>query len=329
MAIRFAAAKARPESPATEREKSVRPPEPAKAAPPVRSHLEALRHGAVLAARQQLSLLGADAPPGHRDNIDHSPTGYCWSAARIALAQEVWGEGFVAPGGTDLIMSLVEPLGLKRNMTVLELGAGLGGAARIMAERPGARVTGVEWDPRLAEAGMALSIQARMVRKAPVLSLDETVGRMTLMSFDRFFAKDCLFALPEKSRFLRLIGAVLRHHGELLFTDLVLAASEWRTPAVEAWIATEPETPDPWSAADYVKLLSKLGLHTRVEDITERIWTAIHQNWADFDARIERTGLDPTLSAALASEALLWTRRVGLLESGELNVCRFHVARRL
>ncbi len=137
-----------------------------------------------------------------------------------------------ARGGTDLIMSLVEPLGLERNMTVLELGAGLGAAARIMAKRFGVRATGVEWDLGLATAGMVLSTKLRMIRKASIYPLGETAGRMSLMSFDRFFAKDCQFVLPEKSQFLRMIGAVPMDHGELLFTDFVLTALERRTPAL-------------------------------------------------------------------------------------------------
>ena len=298
--------------------------------PPALSYDEALRAAVEMAAREQLSRPRKDAPGAQRGEIHPSPTAYSWTKARIAVAQEIWGEGFVAPGGTDMIMSMVEPLGLKRKMTVLDLGVGLGGPARIIGKRFGVHVTGVEWDSGLAKEGQALS-RRRFWRagKVPIHSLGQTAGMLSLDSFDRFIAKDCLLVLPDKDRFLRLIGAILMDHGELLFTDFVLTAPERRPPAVEAWIAAEPETPVPWSAMDYIKLLSGLGLHIRIEDKTEQIWFVIQQSLAAADARVEQTGLDPALSAALASEASLWTRRVGLLESGELNYYRFHVARRL
>lgn len=328
MVFRFAAAPARTESSAAEPARPARSPDLGQAAPHVGSHIETLRQGAVL-ARERLSQLRALAPDEHEDGVNRRRAGYCWTGGRIALAQEVWGEGFVAPGGTGMIMDLIEPLDLKRGMTVLELGAGLGGSTRIMAGRLGAWVTGMEWDRGLAEAGMALSARAGMARTAPVYRPGGTAGRMVLKSFDRFFSMGRLFTLQDRSRLLHLIGAVLRDHGELLFTDYVLAAPQRPELAVEVWTAAEPEAPELWSAGDYVKLFSALGLHIRVDDITERLCTAVNQSWADFHARIEQAGVDPVLAPVLANEAALWTRRAALLENGELNVCRFHVARRL
>ena len=135
--------------------------------------------------------------------------------------------------------------------------------------------------------------------------------------------------MRDKQRVLRPLAAVLKDHGELLFTDFVLAAPERDSPRIEAWITADPHVPLPWSAAHYIAALTGLGLHVRVDDVTERVAAVIRRRWAGYLAAVKQTGLDPKYATVLASEAALWTRRAGLLESGELNICRFHVARQL
>src|SRR6056297_2504755 len=75
-----------------------------------------------------------------------------WSPARIAVAERVWGEGFVDPLSGEALRALVGPLGLDAAQSVLDLGAGLGGAARQIVRETGAWVTGLEPDPALARA---------------------------------------------------------------------------------------------------------------------------------------------------------------------------------
>ena len=290
---------------------------------------EAPSQASVLQARKRMTQLRAVMRGEDPVRAPDRAAPLCWTEARIALAQQVWGEGFVGPGGEELILGLVAPLRLKRRMPVLELGAGLGGAARVMARRCGVRVTGMEWDDGLAKAGRALSGQGWQVRKTPVYLFGEAPRQTPLTAFDRFFAKDFFLTVRDKLRVLRPLAAVLKDHGELLFTEFVLAGPERRSARIEAWLAADPHGPAPWSAADYIAALTGLGLHVRVDDVTERTAAVIRRSWAGYLATVKQTGLDPRFATVLASEAALWTRRAGLLESGELNICRFHVARQL
>jgi len=326
MGIRSAAAaKAEFGPPVSHLPDPARPQDPATAAQPQ----EAPSQASVVQARKRMTQLRSVMRGEDPVRAPDRAAPLCWTDARIALAQQVWGEGFVGPGGEELILDLVEPLRLKGRMSVLELGAGLGGAARVLARRRGVRVTGMEWDDGLAKTGRALSGQGWLVRKAPVYLFGEAPSQTPLMAFDRFFAKDFFLTLGDKQRVLRRLAAVLRDHGELLFTDFVLAAPERRSRQIESWIAADPHGPAPWSVTDYLAALTGLGLHVRVDDISERIAAVIRHSWAGYLAAVKQTGLDPKYATVLASEAALWTRRAGLLESGELNVCRFHVARQL
>jgi hypothetical protein len=80
-----------------------------------------------------------------------------WETDRIELFQQIWGEGFLVPGGSLCVREAINPFGLNESMSVLELGCGSGGAARTLAEEFGARAMGLESDPFLRVARAKLS----------------------------------------------------------------------------------------------------------------------------------------------------------------------------
>ncbi len=254
--------------------------------------------------------------------------GEAWSAERIALVQQIWGKGFTAPGGAGAVLDLVKPLNLRRRMRVLELGAGLGGAGRILARKKGVHVTGLECDGRLAKAGMALSSKAWLARKAPVHHLGGPGLKTPLGSYDCFLARNFLFAGARRAWMLRLVGAVLNRHGQLLITDFVVPSPGERSPAIKGWLAVEPEASLPWATADYANRLASMGLHVRIDDMTDIACTAIRRAWADYLMWLRALGEGRRPDIVLVEEAERWARRVQLLETGELGVCRIHAARK-
>ncbi|HLU91831.1 MAG TPA: hypothetical protein VKZ46_04530, partial [Pedomonas sp.] len=50
---------------------------------------------------------------------------------RLEVMQQIWGKGMSGPGDEDYILRLVKPLGLSPAHTVIDVGAGLGGATRL------------------------------------------------------------------------------------------------------------------------------------------------------------------------------------------------------
>ncbi len=250
-----------------------------------------------------------------------------WNGPRIALAQEIWGKGFVSPGGKDAVLALVGRLGLKRKMHLLELGAGLGGAARLVARRYGVWVTGLEVDDGLVEAGANLSATAWFAKKASLRAARRGGPHTPPGSYDCVFSKEFLFTVRDKVPLLRLLASLLKENGELLITDYVLAAPGQRSPAVAAWVAAERDGTRPWAVTDYVKALNALGLHLRVEDMTEQTRKAIIRGWARYLRRLDRAGLDRRTAEIVVEEAELWTRRARLLKAGDLQVCCIHATK--
>ena len=72
--------------------------------------------------------------------------------------------------GTEAVDEAIDVLGLKPGMRVLDIGSGIGGPARYIAERSGAQVTALELQPDLdaLAAGSDQAMRARTSCRAPM-----------------------------------------------------------------------------------------------------------------------------------------------------------------
>lgn len=252
-----------------------------------------------------------------------------WTQSRIDLVQKVWGDGLTGPGGMERILELVKPLGLTPAMSVLDLGAGLGGAARIVADHFGAWVTGFEADKQLTDAGMEASTKAGLGKKASVQGFDPENFEIKPKTYDSIFSKEFFFTVQDKDRLLRHIELILKDQGQIMFTDFVLPEPGHSSPALDAWRASEPVEPAPWAMEDYATVFTKLKLDVRIsEDITEETRALITQAWGTYMTGVNRSELDNASVSAMVEEAELWAHRVKLLESNDLKVYRIHAIKK-
>lgn len=296
---------------------------PIRAKIPFRLRFKAWWEGYDLELRRKEADAAALEIEEKKHEVHYEAPKFDWETARIALVQEVWGPGFVGPGGEEAILNLVKPLGLDPAMALLELGARLGGAARIMADHFGVWVTGFEADNRLVEAGMELSTMAGLTKKAPIKSFDPEHFEIQPKSFDCVFSRDFFFTIEDKDRLLKMIEFALKDRGQLLFTDFVTAEPGRSTPALKEWIAAEPETPHLWAVEDYTKALAALKFDVRItEDITEDLCKQVTSRWAGYMAGVDQAALDSEATSALVNEVKFWTRRVKVMEAGDLRAFR-------
>src|ERR1700744_6161168 len=75
-----------------------------------------------------------------------------WPAARLAMAELLWGEGYIFPGGEIETLRLARPWGASAATSLLVVGIGSGGPACSVARNLGTWVTGLESDPDLMAA---------------------------------------------------------------------------------------------------------------------------------------------------------------------------------
>jgi len=172
----------------------------------------------------------------------------------IRLAQLLWGDGFLWPGGEDHIVDLIEPLHLRRGDLVVDLAAGLGGPARVMAKTRGAWVTGLERDSELARRGMLLSEAAGLGQRAPILSASVGDVELETGAFDAVFARFATYDVEEKERLLRVAIGALNPTGRLLLVDFVQVGE-----AEPGWAGFGETKATLWSRDQYSDCLTGLG----------------------------------------------------------------------
>lgn len=247
--------------------------------------------------------------------------------ARIDVLQRLFGPGFVSPGGGEHAVEMVKPFALMPEHSVLDLAAGLGGPATAVVQRFGVWVTGYEMDPELAE--WAPNVIATLKGGDHVTVRGYLPEELTLRpkSFDCVVSREALFAVRDRTTFLKTIHGVLKPWGQFMITDYVLPSEQPPSERVQAWLESEDLTYKPWSKQEYEKAFTDIGFDVRVvEDRSGEHRHHIRDTFARFVEHLDGSdplAEDPAHRAALIVEAERWARRASLLESGDLALYRF------
>lgn len=266
----------------------------------------------------------ASAPPP-----SDGPIADLWSADRIRIAESIWGNGFSFPGGTDHVINLVKPFGLGKEKSMLDMGCGLGGATRAIAKHFDTWTQGLEASKTLAAAGMKVSEQSGLARRAPIDWFDPNRVELAPNKFDCAFCRQVLTPIADKRRLVAEINKGLKPGGQLLITDFVLASADASGSAVKAWLGAEDQRPKPWTMAEYQQTLKRLKIDVRVaEDMTAEFRSLVMEGWGRLAQMLAPRIFTKEQGQQLMRELELWCLRVGALDSGELKVGRIFAIKR-
>ncbi|HME22665.1 MAG TPA: methyltransferase [Acetobacteraceae bacterium] len=248
-----------------------------------------------------------------------------WPSARISVAEALWGEGFLFPGGGEEVLRLATPLGLSAALRLLLIGAGGGGASRRIAEELGVRVTGYEANARLVGLANERSRQAGLGRCARVEPWDPLAPKFPPRYFHHCMAIEVLRgARPEP--LLAAASKALKPGGQLLLlqtvSDLPLDPAN---PMVATWAKLDRRSAELPTELAITSVLRRLGFDVRiVEDVSRREMQNAIQGWR---AAVQAmAGARPTLRqlAVVVREAELWLARFHLMRAGRLRLVRWH-----
>jgi len=162
-------------------------------------------------------------------SLSESPEGSGYAGGHAALLQLLWGQGFLSPGGPEEVERVLDGLDLD-GRRVLDIGCGLGGIDRLIAERHRVvEVVGIDVEAPLVEdailhvrdkAALAREIHRVLVPGGVFAASDWLSGREGAPTDDmaRYLAAEGLgfvLATPEHYR------AALEAAGfeEIRFTD--------------------------------------------------------------------------------------------------------------
>jgi SAM-dependent methyltransferase len=231
-------------------------------------------------------------------------------------AEYLWGEGFLVPGGPVQLRELVKPLHLRRGSNLVDLAAGLGGAARFIARATGAWVVGLERSPELAALAMAGSEGAGLGKQAPIRVCNPNELALARGAFDAALGRFATWELPEREKFLRAVAEGLAAGGRLLLVDLVQRAPG---AALDRWRETAGAPSPLWTREQYADCLrgAGFGVHFAI-DVTAPHRALIREGW-DRLAR-SMAELPADILAETAAEAQRWQAQAAALDEGSLGV---------
>jgi SAM-dependent methyltransferase len=253
-----------------------------------------------------------------------------WPETKLKVLGAIWGEGFLGPGGAEEALTLSKPLGLNQTHSVLNLGAGLGGATRALAVQSGAWITGYETDPDLALAAQALSEKHKVEKKAEIRHLDLSNPQIRKGYYHHALALEALWRIPDKAPVIAALVGGVKPQGQVVLTDLALGApSPSAERAFNAWAQLEGVTPCLTGEKAIATLLAKEGLDIRIcEEITPRHISQTVAAWRSFVEELKRDRPSRPFALQVVAEAERCLRRLELMRAGRLRLLRWHAIRR-
>ena len=175
-------------------------------------------------------------------------------------------------GGIEVVDTLAERAGLRREHRVLDVCSGMGGPARWLAHRLGCRVTGLDFTLSRVEAARRLTERVGMTALVDFVHGDATAMALPSAQFDVVLSQEAWLHIPDKPAVIRECARVLKPCGVLAFTDVALR--EAMSAQQEARMGAEMQAPGITSADRYLELLRDQGLSVISHEDLSAEWTA-------------------------------------------------------
>lgn len=269
------------------------------------------------------------ADPAPQATAPVAPPADTWTPERVRVAELIWGDGFNFPGGADAALQLVQPFGLNKEKTLLDVGCGLGGGARAIAKTLGTWVDGLEISGEVAAAGMKLSEAAGLASKAAIKAFDLRASSLPSKRYDAILVRQILGLVSDKAGIIAGLNKCLKPGGHIIIVEYALAKATADGPALQAWREAEDSAAHPPTLEFIAGALKHEKLDVRVaEDIAPEFKTQVLAGWARLAEEIKGKQISPEEKPLLAKELDLWARRIAACEAGDLRLARVHAIKK-
>lgn len=252
-------------------------------------------------------------------------------SARAIVSQALWGHGNLTPGTADFITGLTGRLGLNGEMSMLDIGAGLGGPSRAINQAYGIWITAYEAVDDHVSAGMEQSVMHGMAKKVPIVKFDPETIEIPKRKFDCIFSKEMMHHIQDKPRLIKEIQSGLKPQGQFFIINYVTNHPVSQQAELSSWNQADGQTSNFWSKEEYAAAFAAANLDLRVtEDLTEQYSTMIANGFRGLKQNMEALIAEETdpdrqsdLRRALAFESNRWAVRAEALHAKQVSVVRF------
>jgi sarcosine/dimethylglycine N-methyltransferase len=178
-------------------------------------------------------------------------------------------------GGVSAVEALARRAHIGPTTVVLDVCAGLGGPARVLARLRGCRVTGVDLNHGRCVAGRRLTAMVGLSDRVRLVNGNATALPFRRSSFTAVVSQEGLLHVPDKSAALRECARVLVPGGRLAFTDWIATPrlEDGERRRLEEWMAAISVQTIP----GYRALLGRSGFSViDAEDLSEEWIEILH-----------------------------------------------------
>lgn len=236
--------------------------------------------------------------------------------------EAAYGEGMMSEGGAEGIESMFSGIDL-HNKKALDIGSGLGGVAKYLAQTYNTSVTGIDVNSWMIDES---------IRRTPP-SLQEHVRFLKIesnsnwdfedKSFDIIYSKGVFTHISNKDQTLQESKRLLKEGAPFVFTDWLSSEDKHWGPNIQRLVELERLELHPESESSYIKILESNGF--RVESIRDeasdyrKYYTQIIANLKSLQKSSNAAFIPFDIAASVEGyEAILRA-----IEEGELRVLRF------
>ncbi len=122
--------------------------------------------------------------------------------------------------GTDAVDEAIAEAGIGAGSRVLDIGSGLGGPARYLAERTGCHVTAVELQPDLSALAASLTERCGLAAHVDHLQADVLTHELDAGTYDAAVSWLCFYHIADHHTLLSQVFKALKPGGRLYVEDL-------------------------------------------------------------------------------------------------------------
>lgn len=146
--------------------------------------------------------------------------------------------------GREATRELSEIGGVHANHRVLDVGCGLGGTARFLANAYGCHVDGVDLSDEFVSVGTTLNERVGLTQKVTLHCASALTLPFEPQAYDIVWTEHAQMNIADKKAFYKQISLVLKTNGLFLFHDVFLANGE------------SPIYPTPWAEVEALSAIA-------------------------------------------------------------------------